>query len=128
MSWSAVAYTWELFIQSLETEILWLQGHRPLSELLEMSTGAGSEEETKSGVLEWDGNLTQQSQGRGQANPLLWLEEGVFWCWENFIGGKFLPCSSYLDSYDPSTGEVYCRVPNSGEEGDTFSWRRLQST
>ncbi|XP_068841181.1 2-aminomuconic semialdehyde dehydrogenase isoform X3 [Capricornis sumatraensis] len=35
---------------------------------------------------------------------------------ENFIGGKFLPCSSYLDSYDPSTGEVYCRVPNSGKE------------
>ncbi|XP_067558133.1 2-aminomuconic semialdehyde dehydrogenase [Pseudorca crassidens] len=35
---------------------------------------------------------------------------------ENFIDGKFLPCSSYLDSYDPSTGEVYCRVPNSGKE------------
>ncbi|XP_027407421.1 aldehyde dehydrogenase family 8 member A1 isoform X3 [Bos indicus x Bos taurus] len=35
---------------------------------------------------------------------------------ENFIGGKFLPCSSYLDSYDPSTGEVYCHVPNSGKE------------
>jgi len=48
---------------------------------------------------------------------------------ENFIGGKFLPCSSYLDSYDPSTGEVYCHVPNSGkEEVSTFSWRRLKST
>ncbi|XP_037376890.1 2-aminomuconic semialdehyde dehydrogenase [Talpa occidentalis] len=35
---------------------------------------------------------------------------------ENFIGGKFLPCNSYIDSYDPSTGEVYCRVPNSGKE------------
>lgn len=35
---------------------------------------------------------------------------------ENFIGGRFLPCSSYIDSYDPSTGEVYCRVPNSGKE------------
>ncbi|KAF6112644.1 aldehyde dehydrogenase 8 family member A1 [Phyllostomus discolor] len=35
---------------------------------------------------------------------------------ENFIGGKFLPCSSYIDSYDPSTGEVYCQVPNSGKE------------
>ncbi|XP_023605854.1 aldehyde dehydrogenase family 8 member A1 isoform X2 [Myotis lucifugus] len=35
---------------------------------------------------------------------------------ENFIGGKFLPCNSYLDSYDPSTGEVYCRVPDSGKE------------
>lgn len=35
---------------------------------------------------------------------------------ENFIDGKFLPSNSYIDSYDPSTGEVYCRVPNSGEE------------
>lgn len=35
---------------------------------------------------------------------------------ENFINGKFVPCNSYLDSYDPSTGEVYCRVPNSGKE------------
>ncbi|KAM5263070.1 2-aminomuconic semialdehyde dehydrogenase isoform 3-T3 [Ctenodactylus gundi] len=35
---------------------------------------------------------------------------------ENFIDGKFLPCNSYIDSYDPSTGEVYCKVPNSGEE------------
>ncbi|XP_006885028.1 PREDICTED: aldehyde dehydrogenase family 8 member A1 isoform X2 [Elephantulus edwardii] len=34
---------------------------------------------------------------------------------ENFIGGKFSPCNSYIDSYDPSTGEVYCRVPNSGK-------------
>ncbi|XP_039097985.1 2-aminomuconic semialdehyde dehydrogenase isoform X2 [Hyaena hyaena] len=35
---------------------------------------------------------------------------------ENFINGKFVPCDSYIDSYDPSTGEVYCRVPNSGKE------------
>lgn len=35
---------------------------------------------------------------------------------ENYIGGKFLPCRSHVDSYDPSTGEVYCRVPDSGEE------------
>ncbi|XP_009976198.1 PREDICTED: aldehyde dehydrogenase family 8 member A1 isoform X3 [Tauraco erythrolophus] len=35
---------------------------------------------------------------------------------ENFIGGKFVPCSSYIDSYNPSTGEVYCRVPDSGKE------------
>uniref|UniRef100_A0A9L0IY15 Aldehyde dehydrogenase 8 family member A1 n=1 Tax=Equus asinus TaxID=9793 RepID=A0A9L0IY15_EQUAS len=34
---------------------------------------------------------------------------------ENFVDGKFLPCDSYLDSYDPSTGEVYCRVPDSGK-------------
>lgn len=42
---------------------------------------------------------------------------------ENFIGGKFLPCNSYIDSYDPSTGEVYCKVPNSGkEEVSLFTW------
>uniref|UniRef100_A0A2K6H081 Aldehyde dehydrogenase 8 family member A1 n=1 Tax=Propithecus coquereli TaxID=379532 RepID=A0A2K6H081_PROCO len=35
---------------------------------------------------------------------------------ENFIDGKFLPCTSYIDSYDPSTGEVYYRVPDSGKE------------
>ncbi|XP_062344820.1 2-aminomuconic semialdehyde dehydrogenase isoform X2 [Cinclus cinclus] len=35
---------------------------------------------------------------------------------ENFIGGKFVPCSSYVDSYNPSTGDVYCRVPDSGKE------------
>ncbi|KAG3290291.1 aldehyde dehydrogenase 8 family member A1, transcript variant X2 [Ictidomys tridecemlineatus] len=35
---------------------------------------------------------------------------------ENFIDGKFLPCHSYIDSYDPSTGEVYCKVPDSGKE------------
>ncbi|XP_021549063.1 2-aminomuconic semialdehyde dehydrogenase isoform X2 [Neomonachus schauinslandi] len=35
---------------------------------------------------------------------------------ENFINGMFVPCNSYIDSYDPSTGDVYCRVPNSGKE------------
>lgn len=35
---------------------------------------------------------------------------------ENFIGGKFVPCSSYIDSCNPSTGDVYCRVPDSGKE------------
>nr|XP_027794342.1 2-aminomuconic semialdehyde dehydrogenase [Marmota flaviventris] len=35
---------------------------------------------------------------------------------ENFIDGRFLPCHSYIDSYDPSTGEVYCKVPDSGKE------------
>lgn len=33
---------------------------------------------------------------------------------ENYIGGKFVPCSRHVDSYDPSTGELYCRVPDSG--------------
>lgn len=35
---------------------------------------------------------------------------------ENFIGGKFVPCANHIDSYDPSTGKVYCKVPDSGEE------------
>lgn len=35
---------------------------------------------------------------------------------ENYIGGKFVPCQSHIDSYDPSTGEVYCKVPDSGKE------------
>lgn len=33
---------------------------------------------------------------------------------ENYIGGKFVPCSRHVDSYDPSTGELYCTVPDSG--------------
>lgn len=35
---------------------------------------------------------------------------------ENFIGGKFVACKSHIDSYNPSTGEVYCSVPDSGPE------------
>ena len=32
----------------------------------------------------------------------------------NFIGGKFVPHDDYIDSYNPSTGRVWVRVPNSG--------------
>ncbi|KPP63496.1 aldehyde dehydrogenase family 8 member A1-like [Scleropages formosus] len=35
---------------------------------------------------------------------------------QNYIGGEFVPCSRYIDSYDPSTGEVYCQVPDSGPD------------
>ncbi|CAG09090.1 unnamed protein product [Tetraodon nigroviridis] len=35
---------------------------------------------------------------------------------ENYIGGQFRSCRSHIDAYDPSTGEVYCRVPDSGAE------------
>ncbi|XP_077074249.1 2-aminomuconic semialdehyde dehydrogenase [Siphateles boraxobius] len=35
---------------------------------------------------------------------------------ENYIGGKFVPCSKLMDSFDPSTGEIYCKVPDSGPE------------
>ncbi|EDO46344.1 predicted protein [Nematostella vectensis] len=35
---------------------------------------------------------------------------------QNFINGEFLSCDRYIDSYDPSRGEVYCKVPDSGKE------------
>ncbi|XP_067301951.1 2-aminomuconic semialdehyde dehydrogenase [Pseudorasbora parva] len=35
---------------------------------------------------------------------------------ENYIGGKFLPCSKLIDSFNPSTGEIYCKIPDSGPE------------
>ncbi|XP_061756668.1 2-aminomuconic semialdehyde dehydrogenase isoform X2 [Nerophis ophidion] len=44
------------------------------------------------------------------------MEKNTFLILENFIGGKFVPCPAHIDSYDPSTGEVYCKVPDSGEE------------
>lgn len=35
---------------------------------------------------------------------------------ENYINGKFVPCKKHIDSYDPSTGKVYCKVPDSDQE------------
>ncbi|KAK5603855.1 Aldehyde dehydrogenase 8 member A1, partial [Crenichthys baileyi] len=35
---------------------------------------------------------------------------------ENYIGGRFVSCRNYIDSYNPSTGEVYCKVPDSSKE------------
>jgi acyl-CoA reductase-like NAD-dependent aldehyde dehydrogenase len=35
---------------------------------------------------------------------------------ENFIDGKFVPCAQHIDSYDPSTGKPYARVPDSGNK------------
>lgn len=35
---------------------------------------------------------------------------------ENYIGGKFVACQDHIDSYDPSTGQVYCRVPDSAKD------------
>lgn len=32
---------------------------------------------------------------------------------ENFIGGDFVQTSNYLDSFDPSTGEVWAKIPDS---------------
>ena len=33
----------------------------------------------------------------------------------NYINGKFVPTDQYIDSFDPSTGEVWAKIPNSGE-------------
>lgn len=35
---------------------------------------------------------------------------------ENFINGEFVPCESLIDSYDPSTGEIWAKVPNSNAD------------
>ena len=35
---------------------------------------------------------------------------------ENYINGKFVSCKNHIDSYDPSTGKVYCKVPDSDQE------------
>ncbi|XP_071529607.1 2-aminomuconic semialdehyde dehydrogenase-like [Panulirus ornatus] len=34
---------------------------------------------------------------------------------ENFIAGTMVPCKRLLDSYDPSTGRVWAKVPDSGK-------------
>lgn len=39
---------------------------------------------------------------------------------ENYIGGKFVPCAKHIDTFDPSTGEVYCKVPDSGPKEVRF--------
>ncbi|XP_041361231.1 2-aminomuconic semialdehyde dehydrogenase-like [Gigantopelta aegis] len=33
----------------------------------------------------------------------------------NFINGKYEATSTYIDSYDPSTGEVWAKIPDSGQ-------------
>ncbi|KAK7906845.1 hypothetical protein WMY93_015457 [Mugilogobius chulae] len=43
-------------------------------------------------------------------------QKSSFLVLDNFIGGEFVPCDRHMDSYDPSTGEVYCKVPDSGPE------------
>ncbi|XP_041418888.1 2-aminomuconic semialdehyde dehydrogenase [Xenopus laevis] len=35
---------------------------------------------------------------------------------QNYVDGKFVPCNSYIDSLNPATGEVYCRVPDSSKQ------------
>ena len=35
---------------------------------------------------------------------------------ENFIDGRLEACDRHIDSYNPSTGEVHLKVPDSGQE------------
>lgn len=35
---------------------------------------------------------------------------------KNFINGEFVACSRHLDSYNPATGKVHLKVPDSGQE------------
>lgn len=35
---------------------------------------------------------------------------------KNFINGEFVSCSNLLDSYNPATGKVHLRIPDSGKE------------
>ena len=35
---------------------------------------------------------------------------------QNFIDGEFVACSSHIESYNPATGTVHLRIPDSGEE------------
>lgn len=34
---------------------------------------------------------------------------------ENFINGEFVPTNSHIDSFDPSTGSVWAKIPDSDE-------------
>ena len=35
---------------------------------------------------------------------------------ENFINGRFMPCTRHVDSYNPTTGEVHRQVSDSSAE------------
>ena len=35
---------------------------------------------------------------------------------ENFIGGNFVKTENYLDSFDPSTGEIWAQIPDSDQQ------------
>lgn len=35
---------------------------------------------------------------------------------ENFINGEFVACGNHIDSYNPATGKVHLKLPDSGKE------------
>lgn len=34
---------------------------------------------------------------------------------KNYINGEFVGCASHVDSYNPATGEVHLKIPDSGD-------------
>lgn len=34
---------------------------------------------------------------------------------QNFIGGKLVKCDKFLESFNPSTGQVWAKIPDSGD-------------
>ncbi|XP_053316799.1 2-aminomuconic semialdehyde dehydrogenase [Spea bombifrons] len=43
-------------------------------------------------------------------------EQQSFIVVQNYIGGKFVNSEHFIDSYNPSTGKIYCKVPDSGKD------------
>lgn len=43
---------------------------------------------------------------------LYWEENGAVSV-ENFIGGNFVAVTDYIESFDPSTGESWAKIPDS---------------
>ena len=35
---------------------------------------------------------------------------------QNYIDGEFVECSRHIESYNPATGKVHLKVPDSGKE------------
>lgn len=45
---------------------------------------------------------------------------------QNFINGQFVEASRYLDSWNPATGKVWARIPDSGQEEVDLAVRAAQ--
>ena len=35
---------------------------------------------------------------------------------QNYINGEFVACSRHVDSYNPATGKIQLKIPDSGKE------------
>ena len=46
---------------------------------------------------------------------------------ENFINGKFVAADHYIDSFNPSNGEVWAKVPASGAKEVELAVEAAQS-